>query len=209
MVYKVIEKLKMKKSPGKCLFCGEKGITKLNGYEDLFFCGNCFTAFNFPMPNDNQLEEFYKNKYWESEKEIPKNVSTHSRTLPFTNIIKEYNSEAKTLCDVGCGYGALLKGFIEQGFEVSGLECSLGAVKFIKEKLKLNVTQGSIKDIKSYYDVINLRHVLEHSNNPWKNLENAIKYLNNNGLFIISVPNFNSLAAKILKPHQTLLTKVY
>ena len=42
-----------------------------------------------------------------------------------------------------------------------------------------------------------MNHVLEHVNNPHENLKKIHKILKEGGLFIVSVPNYNSLAYKI------------
>jgi 2-polyprenyl-3-methyl-5-hydroxy-6-metoxy-1,4-benzoquinol methylase len=49
------------------------------------------------------------------------------------------------------------------------------------------------------YDVITLWHVLEHLPNLEEQIEKIIALLNENGVLIIAVPNFNSFDAKYYK----------
>ena len=58
---------------------------------------------------------------------------------------------------------------------------------------------------KECYDLIILRHVLEHVHDPIQFLRNLIKRLNENGLIYLEVPNIDSGLARILRGKSKLL----
>lgn len=195
---KIFKKTKKIKAPRECFFCNHVGVTKLRDYEQLYFCGNCDTTFVYPMPTDKELAEYYSSQYWENAGSPNINYIPNEMTFR-SNIFKKFAPNAKTLCDIGCGYGLNLRGYAEDGFEVEGLEYSKNAVKYIKEELGLNAKQGSIRDLNTSFDIVTINHMIEHSNNSFKDLQHVLKFINPNGLLFVSVPNFNSLVAKNLK----------
>lgn len=195
---RIFKPIKMIKAPSKCLFCNNSGVTKLRDYEQLYFCGNCDTTFVYPMPTDKELAEYYSSEYWENSDNLLIDYIPHRMSF-LANIFKEFAPSAKTLCDIGCGYGYQLRGYAEEGFEVEGLEYSKNAVKYIKEELGLKAKQGAIKNLNTNFDIVTINHMIEHSNNSFSDLQHVLKFINPNGLLFVSVPNFNSLVAKNLK----------
>lgn len=189
---------KTMKTPKKCLFCNNTGVTKLRDYEKLYFCGSCDTTFVYPMPTDKELSEYYSSEYWESV-DVPRLNYIPNEMSFQANIFKKFAPNAKTLCDIGCAYGLQLRGYAEEGFEVEGLEYSKNAVKYIKEELGLSAKQGGIRNLNTNFDIVTMNHMIEHSNNSFSDLQHVLKFINSNGLLFVSVPNFNSLVAKNLK----------
>lgn len=115
-------------------------------------------------------------------------------------------AENSSVLDVGCASGII--GSILTKYKkctVDGIEYDKKAAEITKSKgLYRNVFNFSIVDVdskeyksfeklKTKYDYIIFADVLEHLTNPWEAIVNLSKHLNENGSFIISVPNLSHL----------------
>jgi len=106
------------------------------------------------------------------------------------------------ILDVGCGDGYFLKHMKDKGWETYGVEPGEVASKYAKDVLKVNVFKGELKEARfpnKYFDVITLFEVLEHLHNPSANLCEIGRILKEDGLLVITVPNFTGFASKIFK----------
>lgn len=96
------------------------------------------------------------------------------------------------LLDVGCGYGWVMKLLKERGYEnVNGIDTDESLMKELRSK-GLSVEAGSIYSKKLYhhkFDVILLKMVLEHLDNPREAVENLREWLKKDGILIIEVPD--------------------
>ncbi|PKH49911.1 methyltransferase [Tenacibaculum sp. Bg11-29] len=113
-------------------------------------------------------------------------------------LINSFNTEEKTILDVGAGTGDFLKICKKNNWVINGVEPSEKARNFSIEK---NIDLKS--DIKEYegkqFDIISLWHVLEHIPNLIEYINQLKKLLKPNGVLIIAVPNFKSYDAKHYK----------
>lgn len=99
----------------------------------------------------------------------------------------------KTVADIGCGTGHLLK-FISEEFDdvtITGFEYSDAAIKVAKTTcpkatfFKFDIYQGTYQK----FDVVFCIEVLEHLLYPDEALKNCLKIILNGGTLIITVPN--------------------
>jgi len=121
-------------------------------------------------------------------------------TVHIAKIIKQYNSSAKKLLDLGCGTGTFLKYFLDQGLQVEGVDLSEGMLAIARQKLP--TVQLSRQDTKSFslpnkFDVItclfdSINHLVEYSD--WESVfSRALFHLNKGGLFIFDINTLNKL----------------
>jgi len=101
------------------------------------------------------------------------------------------NLDTKIL-DYGCGNGKLLAYLKSRGFNIDGYDPSISAVH-LAQKRGLSVF-FHIPDKK--YDLMMFWHSLEHTAQPWLDIQNCQKYLVPNAKLIIAVPNADSLEAR-------------
>lgn len=133
----------------------------------------------------------------------------------FHEVLKYFNENTAVL-ELGCGSGFFLS-FLAQKkiLNTTGLEISNSAV--INSQAKgLNVIQGVIEDFSKTaihkYDLVCSFQVFEHLPNIDSTIKHSLSVLKQNGIFIISVPNNDSLIFKYddyhtlnLPPHHVML----
>jgi 2-polyprenyl-3-methyl-5-hydroxy-6-metoxy-1,4-benzoquinol methylase len=106
------------------------------------------------------------------------------------------------LLDVGCGNGNYLYSLRELGWETYGVEIDEQACHYAREVLGLTVSQGSLAEARfpdAFFDVITLRHVLEHLPDPGRTLATVYRLLREGGSILIEAPNIESLQARFFK----------
>ncbi|MCX8029907.1 MAG: class I SAM-dependent methyltransferase [Brevinematales bacterium] len=101
------------------------------------------------------------------------------------------------LLDVGCATGSFIKYMEKEGFEVFGIDIDPKSIEFAKTDLMLkNVYSLSLEEFVDYsvnndlkFDVITCFEVLEHQTTPLEFLSQVRQILNENGIFLGTVPN--------------------
>jgi len=108
-------------------------------------------------------------------------------------IIKTIGQNKKVL-DVGCSEGTLSKKMSENNCTVVGIELNQEAAK-IAEKYCTDLIMDDVESVRlnskfeKYFDVILFADILEHLREPSEVLVRFKKYLKDDGIIIISVPN--------------------
>lgn len=99
--------------------------------------------------------------------------------------------------DIGCGNGALLYFSRKHGWNVKGLELSPVFADYIKKTLKIDVEVANFlkyEGSKGMFDLVSLRHVLEHLPDSVLALTKIRNLLKENGYAHFEFPNINSLS---------------
>lgn len=160
-------------------------------------CQKCGYIHVFPMYNAEELEQFYENVFPES-------------TPSYLWFEKVYNiknwKEKGTVLDIGCWEGMQLEFFMKEGWQCTGIELNKRAAA-IAESKGIEVHQISIRQFFNTFaakkwDVINVAYLLEHIPEPTDFLIQIKKYLNEDGIIIVEVPNeFSPFQLAYLKKH--------
>jgi SAM-dependent methyltransferase len=159
----------------------------------------------FPVPDPERLSLYY-----ESEDYISHTDSGRGLMASLYQVIKKYsinkkvklirklNSGYGSVADIGAGTGAFLEAASKNGWKVSGVEPSVKARTFAKER-GINL-ESSIDDLKGQqYDVVTLWHVLEHLPDLESTVNKISELVKPGGSLIIAVPNFRSYDAQHYK----------
>ena len=107
------------------------------------------------------------------------------------------------LLDVGCGAGANLEGYRNEGWDIYGIEINPAAAEAARNRVGDRIHTGSLEHCpyqEEMFDVIVFNHSLEHMFRPITTLQQARRILKPHGMIVIAVPNASSLEARLFGP---------
>jgi dolichol-phosphate mannosyltransferase len=202
--------MKKKISNINCPSCGtviHKRIGSKNYYH-FYKCSNCSMYRINPLPSNNAdiySEDYFfgANKGFGYSDYDNNKKAMYNTFLKYIDIIKnniKKNKKTKIkLLDIGSATGYFLNIANEFGFDVQGIEISKEASEIANNK-GIKTFNGILKDFKTKdkFDVITMLDVIEHVNDPVKDIEIANNLLDKNGLLIINTPDSGSLIASTL-----------
>lgn len=105
--------------------------------------------------------------------------------------------------DVGCGRGVMLEVLQQRGWSVWGTEIDEAVAASAQARLgPERVWIGDLPEcpFAGPFELIVFFHVLEHLSDPYAALQRARELLAPNGAVVVSVPNLESLQAKLVGP---------
>lgn len=112
--------------------------------------------------------------------------------------LAEHAPQPGRIMDIGCGNGCLLHLAREAGWDVRGMELSAEAAEAIRSDQGIDVEVANFLEYESsddeQYDVVVLRHVLEHLPDPLLAMQKIGELLRPGGLALLEFPNTRSLS---------------
>jgi 2-polyprenyl-3-methyl-5-hydroxy-6-metoxy-1,4-benzoquinol methylase len=169
-------------------FCFTAGATHY------YQCRHCHVVFTNHVPQTS-YDEWSKTPGYANWEEYLDNIFTR-----VVQDIKRFKATGRVL-DVGSSLGYLLRALTAAGFEAEGIEPSKFGVEYSRER-GLKVTEGYFSRTvypASSFDIVILNHVLEHIPNPSELLGDVREVLGEHGIVVVSLPNFASIEAQLLK----------
>jgi 2-polyprenyl-3-methyl-5-hydroxy-6-metoxy-1,4-benzoquinol methylase len=202
----------------RCLLCNSsegsmlvEAPDSLPGGSGLWFavmqCQDCGLCYTCPRPSTMAMSQFYP------KHRSPKNSTLRhaaERWWPFPDRSRHKHLERLPilgqgrLLDIGCGRGTFLQRMQQRGWSVTGLDASEKAVQRIRSELGLSALTGSLPHAElgeACFDLITMRHSLEHAHQPLEVLRAAYRLLAPDGQLIVSAPNIDSLPFKWFGRH--------
>ena len=148
-----------------------------------------------PVPFEN-TEEFYKTEYRKSYKGVhrpkPKHVYRAGKIAieRYFRLSQYLPNEANCL-DAGSSSGEFVYLLNQRGFRAQGVEANLPYAEYSESELNLSVTKSPFSEFKTEdkFDLITMFHVLEHLENPVRDLSYLGGFLKPGGKLVIEVPN--------------------
>ncbi len=168
-------------------------------------CKNCGLGVLEPRPSRDQIERMYGHDYFQvhySNKlslyspEMVRRLQQENHRIRF---FSKFKNDGKIL-DIGCGRGYFLLACRKHGYNVEGIDISAAAATHISEEFKIRVHIGKLENIKLKelaFDVITLWHSLEHTSDPNLYIQMAAKWLKDDGILVIDVPNYEGYDARM------------
>lgn len=166
-------------------------------------CANCGLARTWPVPVEStEAEKFYEefDDYNLRYKSFNLWKIYCKKILKIINIYKKRGE----LLDVGCNVGIMVKESMDKGYSAVGIDISNSAIEFGKKHLNLGdyLFRGILSEnlfLNKKFDIITYIHVLEHVADLNAEFEKIKKILKQDGILLISVPNYNSLWRILLR----------
>jgi SAM-dependent methyltransferase len=118
---------------------------------------------------------------------------------------KKLGNGPLSLLDIGCGTGWTTSIWKKEGFDVTGVEPSQQRGEYAKEKYGIRIISGYVENVPvgEKFDVIVIRHVLEHFESPFPVLQNIRNLLKKNGLLVVIVPNLRCIGRYLFNTNWT------
>ena len=162
----------------------------------------------FPEPKGEKLSEYYKSEDYISHTDTKRNLLEFAyhkvRAISLKRklkLINSFQSESKTLLDIGCGTGDFLETALKDHWNITGIEPNESARQIANSKTHNSVfeTEELSKLKPQSFDVITLWHVLEHLPDLENHTALFKSLLKPNGTLVIAVPNYKSYDADYYK----------
>lgn len=175
-------------------------------------CRRCGLAYTNPRPDPESIGRFYLPTYRPHRRAAK---LRHARTRP-SSVLARWTGRAVPerdgglprvgrgrLLDFGCGGGGYMKRMADQGWQVTGLDAAVGAVRAVQEDLGLTALVGSLPHpdlAPASFDVVTMWHSLEHVHRPLDILREAYALLAPGGRLVVACPNIDSWAFRAFGP---------
>lgn len=148
-----------------------------------------------PVPFEN-TEEFYKTEYRKSYKGVhrpkPKHVYRAGKiAMERYSRLSQYLPDEANCLDAGSSSGEFVYFLNKRGFRAQGVEANLPYAEYSESELDLPITKSPFSEFKTEekFDLISMFHVLEHLENPVRDLSHLGQFLKPGGKLAIEVPN--------------------
>ena len=168
------------------------------GYFNLLYCPKCKMFYTSPYPDAQTLPELYVNR---NSRNCDPNNSLVFKILKHF-FAKKYIKNTLKKCalrnnivDFGCGDGnfSIAISNVAANSLVTAVDFMKDAPEGLKNKDKIKyITVDNFFNSDNKYDIILLRHVLEHTENPKTFLSELYKHLNKSGSLVVEVPNIDN-----------------
>jgi SAM-dependent methyltransferase len=200
----------------QCPVCGNEEFSLFLECKDHFLsretfkivqCSRCSFTFVNPRPEMDQLQRYYESPEYISHSgtgkgivnSIYKKVRRHTHHKKF-KLVSAY-AKGRSILDIGCGSGELLRLFNEKHWRTLGVEPNKYARDFAVSEYGLEVKEeNEIAEIPdSSFDVITMWHVLEHVSGLHERMSEIKRMLKTDGVVVIALPNRESFDAEYYK----------
>jgi len=181
-------------------------------FNSFAWCNHCAIGMLTPTPRADEIANFYqlsayythgqdhmrpvKSTFW--DKVLTKLAWWNDHSTPFDQeqVQRQFARvlpAVGSVCELGCGDGSILKGFKEIGFSVIGVDPDRAAREMAAEA-GVTVLQGTAEELPSeligrQFDLVIMRHSLEHCIDPVGALTSAFGLTKEGGYLYCEVPN--------------------
>lgn len=164
-------------------------------------CLNCGLIYANPRLTREGLIEYYSKQYFEEGNYLEDIKRQKMYEYEIKRMLPVVGTTGRFL-DVGCAMGKFLY-TLPDTFEKYGVEFSSEAAESARNKFGLNVKYGQISEVEiegGFYDIVQMRGVIEHLQDPKKDVLCVNKALKREGWFILhQTPNIGGLSGRIYK----------
>jgi SAM-dependent methyltransferase len=173
-------------------------------------CERCTLVYEHPRPSREAIDAFYGDPgLWQSstdaEGRARSYVSEIEAKMPaFHDLARRIDRRFPSggrLLDVGSGPGLLELALDPARWDVTGVEMAPWIAEFGRDRLGANVRTGTFGDAgleAGSFDVVVLKYVLDHMEEPWEELLRARDVLRAGGLLVVAdLINIESFCARL------------
>lgn len=200
----------------RCEVCDSTSHNQLyvvNGFQ-IVRCSHCGLVFVAERPATGQLIDLYDESYYEDPAAVGyggyEEAETRKRRHGKSLLAElERLHPPGDLLELGCAYGYFLDEARQRAWRVRGVEPSAHAVRYARERLKVDVIQGTLAELPiepESVDAVALWDVIEHLPDPRETVELAAAWLRPGGILALSTGDIGSLSARLHGADWSLMT---
>jgi len=165
-------------------------------------CTHCGLIRINPRWDDATYDLIYREYFWplqigSFDISYDRFILSVKRAQPFVDYLKaQMDLKGKNILEIGCSYAAGLYSLKNTGAQLTGYDYDERILSVGKKYTGLNLKKGGIQEALNegnQFDIIILRHVLEHFLDPVKELEKIKLLLKDQGFLFIEVPGIFNL----------------
>ena len=210
-------------APSRYEFSGRDLMFDHHERFDYYICNSCSVIFQHPIPDLERIETFYPESYSvfspeHRQRNIGKlrlallqkfhgykhlNVNFSYRILAiFAGLFRKLNTPhwdgGGKMLDVGCGNGRFMVSMKLLGWDVQGVELSENGVRSCQMS-NLVVHHGDLFSAKfpeAFFDLVTVRHVIEHVPYPSRFMAELGRILRPGGRLVVETPNSEALGRR-------------
>ncbi|MCY4122994.1 MAG: class I SAM-dependent methyltransferase, partial [Acidobacteria bacterium] len=188
------------REPVRCPLCGGEPRQFGVDFQGLHLarCEACGLEFQHPRPVFEQLAAVvYTTGYHPTGHETVDGARQRTFTRQMEGLDRYVRRRPAALLDVGCGAGAFLGYARARGWEIGGTDIS---VTEHARRHGARLWKGQLPDIDFAgvrFDAVRLNHVLEHTQDPLRELRGARRIVTDDGVLLIGVPNIAGLSIRL------------
>jgi 2-polyprenyl-3-methyl-5-hydroxy-6-metoxy-1,4-benzoquinol methylase len=171
-------------------------------------CQRCGLLFLNPRPTQEEMGRYYPyseygDAFTPAIEDEPSVVTRFNRLYHMERLCRavERVKREGQLLDVGCATGNFLDRMRRRGnWRVYGVEVNEEAAHYAQDRFGLDVFVGELGAAgypEHSFDIVTLWNVMEHLHSPLDTLKEVWQLLKDDGVLILSVPNVDSLDARI------------
>jgi SAM-dependent methyltransferase len=186
----------------RCRLCGSDGLKLYYTLGDhrqfrYYRCPAC-TLVNYDLAGGLEQEQYTRKFVDPADDRQPRNRDNDQAW----EFLSRHVAGPGRLLDIGCGNGRLLWRALRDGWQVKGLELSADMAAFAAERVGCEVltddflTLDPAPEDRESFDVVSLRHVLEHLPDPLRAMEKIGALLRPGGLLLVEMPNIEGLSKR-------------
>lgn len=170
-------------------------------------CRDCASVFQMPQLTDDALRAAYSRSYGNYR---PPGSLLERLAAPFTarevRRFMRHSDGRGHLIELGAGSGQFLERLRRCGWTgpLEAIELDAAAARATAERTGLTVRTANLEHVslpESLYDVIVMRHVLEHLREPATTLQMVYRALRPSGVLFVGTPDARALSARVFRQH--------
>jgi 2-polyprenyl-3-methyl-5-hydroxy-6-metoxy-1,4-benzoquinol methylase len=169
-------------------------------------CPSCRLTFLWPLPIDMGL--FYANEYYGIPASAEMAGAGAEPERYKIDLVRQYVDSGRLL-EIGPAWGGFALLARDAGFAVEAIERDASCCDFLREVVRVGVHEGddpaAILTLLPMYDVIALWQVIEHLDDPWSVLGEAVEHVKPGGVLVIATPNPDAFQFRLLRRRWTHL----
>jgi SAM-dependent methyltransferase len=197
------------KHPSACSVCGNEAFQPLFAGRDknqgavpgtftVARCTRCGLVQTTPPPDAAVRAAMYPVQYYPA---LIDRTAPHPFQQDKIDLVRTHKPAGRLL-DVGAGVGLFVWEARKSGYDVKGIEFSAQAVETGLRNGESSIICGDFlraEEPASSVDIVTLWHVIEHLDSPVDVLRKIHQILKPGGIVIITVPNIDSLQARVFR----------